>query len=96
MRAGPEWGYGPDSWSKNQKIKRTKNLASVGGAGFFWELMARHVVMAVPEGFRLGIRKHLFTMRMGKHWNRLSREVGGAPCLSVFKGNLDSALISMP
>ena len=52
--------------------------------------------MAVPEGVRLGLRKHLFTMRMVKHWNRLPREVGAASCLSVFKGNLDSALISMP
>jgi len=58
--------------------------------------MTGHVGMAVPEGVRLGLRKHLFTMRMVKHWNRLPREVGAASCLSVFKGNLDSALISMP
>ncbi|KAK4826671.1 hypothetical protein QYF61_010680 [Mycteria americana] len=40
----------------------------------------------------LDIRKHLFTERLVKHWNRLPREVVDAPCLSVFERHLDNAL----
>jgi len=45
--------------------------------------------------FKLDMRKHFFTERMVKHWNRLAREVVDAPSLSVFKGHLDNALDSM-
>ena len=42
--------------------------------------------------FRLGIRKHFFTERVVKHWNRFPREGVDAPGLSVFKRHLDNAL----
>ena len=45
--------------------------------------------------FKLYIRKHFFTERMVKHWNRLPREVVNDPGLLVFKRNLDTALNNM-
>ena len=42
--------------------------------------------------FSLDMRKHFFTERVVKHWNRPPRGVVDAPSLSVFKRHLDNAL----
>jgi len=41
---------------------------------------------------RLDIRKKFFTVRVVRHWHRLSREAVDAPSLEVFKARLDGAL----
>ncbi|KFO75967.1 hypothetical protein N303_03492, partial [Cuculus canorus] len=45
--------------------------------------------------FRLDIRRNFFTLRVVRHWHRLSREIVAAPSLKAFKARLDGALGSL-
>ena len=47
----------------------------------------------LKEGrFRLDIRKTSFTVRVVRHWNRLSSDMVDAQSLETFKVSLDEAL----
>ncbi|KAK4816120.1 hypothetical protein QYF61_011356 [Mycteria americana] len=44
------------------------------------------------RSFPLNTRKHFFTVRVTKHWNRLPRELMESPPLGIFKSRLDMVL----
>lgn len=67
-----------------------------GGADFFCLVSVGRMGVKgskkYQEVFRLDVRRHAFTERVVKHWNRLARETVNAPSLSAFERHLDNAL----
>lgn len=69
-----------NTWRENAKVE----------PGSFQWCTAEHKLE--QKNFPLNIRKHVFTVKVTKHWHRLSREVMESLFLEIFKSYLGMVL----
>ncbi|KAK4824247.1 LOW QUALITY PROTEIN: hypothetical protein QYF61_012513 [Mycteria americana] len=90
----PPWKCSRSGWMGFEQPDLVKDVLAHGrGVGTRY---TKGNGFKLKEGrFRLAVTKKFFTMRVVRHWNRLPKEVVGAPSLEAFKARLDGALSNL-
>ena len=83
------------SWGYSAASQYLKGAYRKAGEGLFIRAdsnRTRGNGFKLEEGrFRIDIRKKIFTVKVVRHWNRLSSKVVNAPYLEAFKDRLGEA-----
>ena len=74
------------------KLTKMKRIDSLAGSVMMGQ---EEMVSNLERTFRLDIMKKSSTVRVLRHWNRLTRNVVDAPSQETFKARLDKALSNL-